>query len=147
MVTGYPDSTFRAAEGVTRAQAVVMLWKVAGRPVAATPPPYSDVSPDAWFAESLSWADGHGIVTGFPDGTFRGGASVSRAQLTVQLSALAHTEAAWAVGRWSSPARWSSPPETRRSPGAGYSDALSCASTRAHSPGFSSARRPPQVAP
>ena len=98
VVTGYPDDTFRAAEGVTRAQAVVMLWKVAGRPAAATPPPYTDVSPDAWFAEALSWADSHGVVTGFPDGTFRGGGSVSRAQLTAQLSALAHTEAAWAPG-------------------------------------------------
>lgn len=98
VVTGFPDGTFRPADRVTRAQAVVMLWKVAGRPTAPTPPPYTDVSAEAWFAEALSWADAHGIVTGFPDGTFRGGASVSRAQLTAQVSGLAHTEAAWAPG-------------------------------------------------
>ena len=98
VVRGYPDGTFRPAEGVTRAQAVVMLWKVAGRPMAVGPPPFTDVGADAWFADALSWADAHGIVTGFPDGTFRGGAPVSRAQLTTQVSALAHTEAAWAPG-------------------------------------------------
>lgn len=97
-VTGFPDTTFRPGVGVTRAQAVVMLWKVAGRPLAEAPPPYTDVSVEAWFAEAVSWAETHGIVHGFPDGTFRGGASVSRAQLTAQVSGLAHTEAAWAPG-------------------------------------------------
>jgi len=98
VVTGFADGTFHPTDGVTRAQAVVMLWKVAGRPLAEGPPSYADVSADSWFAPALSWADEQGIVTGFPDGTFRGGASVSRAQLAAQVSALAHTEAAWAPG-------------------------------------------------
>ncbi len=98
VATGFPDGRFRPADGVTRAQAVAMLWKVAGRPRAEGPLRYADVRAEAWFAEALSWADAHGIVTGFPDGTFRGGASVSRAQLAAQISALAHTEAAWGPG-------------------------------------------------
>lgn len=95
VVSGFPDGTFRPAAPVNRAQAVMMLWNVAGRPPSAGTAPFSDVSPHAWFASGLAWAATHGIVAGFPDGTFRAGEPVTRAQLTVQLSTLAHTAAAW----------------------------------------------------
>ncbi len=76
----------------------MMLWKVAGRPSATGSPTFADVRADEWFADALSWAAAEGIVTGYPDGTFRGGDSVSRAQLTVQVSTLAHEASAWAPG-------------------------------------------------
>ena len=98
VVTGYSDGTFRPGAPVTRAQAVMMLWKVAGRPSPTGPLPFTDVRADDWHADGLSWAAAEGIVNGYPDGTFRGEDSVSRAQLTAQISALAHTRSAWAPG-------------------------------------------------
>ena len=95
---GFPGGTFRPAQPVNRAQAVMMLWTVAGRPEGTALPVFTDVSPDAWYAPGLAWAAAHGIVEGYAEGTFRATDPVTRAQLTVQLSALAHTEAAWAPG-------------------------------------------------
>jgi hypothetical protein len=76
----------------------MMLWNVAGRPEGVGLPVFTDVSPDAWYAPGLAWAAAHGIVEGYADGTFRATDPVTRAQLTAQLSTLAHTEAAWAPG-------------------------------------------------
>ena len=98
IANGFGDGTFRPADPVNRAQAVMMLWNVAGRPAAAGPPPYTDVGPHAWFAEGLAWATAQGLVAGYPDGTFRAAEPVSRAQLTSWTSALAHARAAWAPG-------------------------------------------------
>ena len=60
IVNGFADGTFRPAEPVNRAQAVMMLWNVAGRPAGAGAPPYTDVGPNAWFAEGLSLGRGAG---------------------------------------------------------------------------------------
>jgi hypothetical protein len=98
IVTGYDDGTFRPTVAVNRGQAVMMLWKIAGEPEAGEPSGFTDVPPTAWNAEAVSWADEQGIVTGFDDGTFRPNQPVNRAQFTVQLSTLAHTEAAWGAG-------------------------------------------------
>lgn len=97
VASGYPDSTFRPASAVTRAQAVVMQWRLAGRAEVTATHAYSDVAATAWFADALAWADRHGIVTGHPDGTFRPDDAVTRAQLVSQLHALASTPSAWVV--------------------------------------------------
>jgi hypothetical protein len=98
IVTGYDDGTFRPTVAVNRGQAVMMLWKIAGEPQASEPSGFTDVPPTAWNADAVSWADEQGIVTGFDDGTFRPNQPVNRGQFTVQLSTLAHTEAAWGAG-------------------------------------------------
>jgi hypothetical protein len=98
VAAGFPDGTFRPAEPVNRAQAAMMLWKVAGRPAASGPPPFDDTSASAWYADGVAWAAAHGLVAGFADGSFRPDDPVSRAQLTAWAGALPHTEAAWAPG-------------------------------------------------
>jgi hypothetical protein len=92
---GFPDGTFRPTEPVNRAQAVMMLWSIAGRPQGAGPPAFTDVSPGAWCAPGVAWAAARGIADGYADGTFRATEPVTRAQLAVQLSTLAHTAEAW----------------------------------------------------
>jgi hypothetical protein len=98
IVNGFGDGTFRPGDDVNRAQAVMMLWKVAGQPAVAGSPPFSDVPDSAWYAAGVTWAASHGLLDGFGDGTFRPTDAVNRAQLTSWVSALAHTEAAWGVG-------------------------------------------------
>jgi hypothetical protein len=95
VVSGFPDGTFRPERTVNRAQAVMMLWAIAGRPVVSGAPAFEDVPNDAWYRQGLAWASAHGIVEGFPDGTFRALDEVTRVQLTAQVSALAHTRSAW----------------------------------------------------
>jgi hypothetical protein len=96
VVNGFNDGTFRPDRALNRAQAVMMLWKVAGQPEGGDPPSFTDVGPNAWYVDGLAWAVANGIVTGFADGTFRATDPVTRGQLTVQVSKLAHSETAWA---------------------------------------------------
>ena len=95
IVSGYGDGTFRPNKALNRAQAIVMLWKVAGQPASTATPTFTDVPENAWYRGALGWAVEHGIVSGFSDGTFRATDPVTRGQLTVQVGTLAHTETAW----------------------------------------------------
>ena len=42
---------------------------------------FSDVDDAAWYEPFICWAADNGIVTGYPDGTFRPDRSVSRAEV------------------------------------------------------------------
>jgi hypothetical protein len=95
VVSGFGDGTFRPGDPVSRAQAVMMLWKAAGQPAASGTPPFSDVPANAWYAAGVTWAAGNELLAGFVDGTFRPTEPVSRAQITAWTSALAHTQGAW----------------------------------------------------
>ncbi len=47
--------------------------------------PFKDVPADRWSASAIAWAKERGIVTGYPDGTFRPDQAVSREELCVIL--------------------------------------------------------------
>lgn len=84
VATGYPDGSFRPGSIVSRQAAVAFLWRMAGEPAAGDggaplpDPGFSDVGADHPFRNAIWWAASEGIVDGYPDGTFRGGASVTR---------------------------------------------------------------------
>ncbi|MEL7210060.1 MAG: S-layer homology domain-containing protein, partial [Actinomycetota bacterium] len=82
IMEGFPDGTFRGDEGMSRAQAVRMLYRFSGSPVDGARPDHglSDVPP--WIEEAVRWAVAEGIMTGFPDGTFRPDEGLTRAQFT-----------------------------------------------------------------
>lgn len=57
-------------------------------PVLANPTQFSDVSPSNWAYQAiLSLRDKYGCAKGYPDGTFRAGATVTRAQLAALTNA------------------------------------------------------------
>jgi predicted acyl esterase len=86
---GYSDGTFRPNLDVTREQMARWLWVTMGRPEAAGDHPYSDVPQTSWADPAIDWAEEEGIVTGYPDGTFRPRTPIDRAQLSVWLFRLA----------------------------------------------------------
>lgn len=69
--TGYDDGTYRPGNAVTRQAFAAWLWRLAGEPIPAGPPPFSDVPPDHPFADAIAWAAEEDLTFGFPDGTFR----------------------------------------------------------------------------
>ena len=76
---GYPDGTFRPTAPVTRQAAAAFLERTVGP--SFTPPAvaaFSDVPTSHPFYAEISWLDAEGIATGYPDGTFRPGAVVTR---------------------------------------------------------------------
>lgn len=78
---GFPDGTYRPTVPVSRqAMAAFMhrLSDVLGGPSDSAPASFSDVPVGHQFYDDISWMAHHGIAEGFPDGTYRPTAPVSR---------------------------------------------------------------------
>ena len=80
---GYPNGTYRANIGsfvidATRGQLLNMAWRLAGRPTGFDPHPWSDGRPS--LDRALRWAAATGVSSGFPNGTYRPEALVTRGQ-------------------------------------------------------------------
>lgn len=79
LVTGYSDGTFRPDTPVTRAQFVLMLWRMCGKPAATKAASFADASAD-WYQDALSWAVEKGYVNGLSDTRFGPDAPITRQQ-------------------------------------------------------------------
>ena len=101
LMNGFPDGTFRPGADATRAMAVTALWRLEGEPEAEVAyQVFSDAEPAAWYAGALRWAAGAGLVTGFPDGSFRPGEAVTRAQLAAMLYRYEQSKGGGFTGLW-----------------------------------------------
>ena len=79
ILNGYGDGTFKPNEPITRAE----LTSIAVRffdYAAAYRGAFSDVTAGDWFAGSVQAASDLGLVGGYPDGTFRPDAYITRAE-------------------------------------------------------------------
>jgi hypothetical protein len=79
VIGGYADQTFKPAATVTRQAMAAFLYRLAAaeRP-APTTAPFDDVSTSHPYFTEIAWAADEGITTGYPDDTFRPGATVTR---------------------------------------------------------------------
>lgn len=76
---GYPDGTFRPNTPVTRAQFVLVLWNMAGRPAPASGAPFTDtVSLSREFRDAAAWAYGKGYAEGTAPDRFSPAAPLTR---------------------------------------------------------------------
>ena len=85
---GYPDGTFRPNNPVTRAEFVTFLnqaFALSGPPGSVR---FTDVPVTAWFYNAVSAATEAGIVTGYPDGTFKPQNPITRQEAAVVLARL-----------------------------------------------------------
>ena len=64
-----------------RAEVLYDLWELAGKPKASCQMHFTDVSKDAWYAESISWAASEGIITGYSSNEFGPDDAITREQL------------------------------------------------------------------
>jgi hypothetical protein len=79
VTSGYADGTFRPGGRVTRQSAAAFLYRMAGSPPhvpGATT--FDDVPADHAFFLAIDWLVDEELADGFPDGTFRPGATVTR---------------------------------------------------------------------
>jgi hypothetical protein len=84
--TGYVDRTFRTSAPVSRQAMAAFLHRFAGdEDPGACPPAFSDVPADHAFFEDVCWLVGEGITDGYPDGTFRPSAAVTRQAMSAFL--------------------------------------------------------------
>lgn len=78
LLAGYPDGTFGPDRPVTRAELVTMVLRALDLKPQGTPR-FGDAA-EHWAAGYVSRAVADGIVSGYPDGTFRPDAPVTRAE-------------------------------------------------------------------
>jgi hypothetical protein len=85
-IGGYPDGTVRPDGTLTREEAARMLCNVIERsdsfPYNGE---YSDVDAGRWSADDIAYLSRLGILTGYPDGTFRPTRNITRAELVTLL--------------------------------------------------------------
>lgn len=67
---------------LTRAMLVTILYRICGEPETASAPVFEDVAEGEWYEKAVAWAQENGIVTGYPDNTFRPDQAITREQLT-----------------------------------------------------------------
>lgn len=82
---GTDDAHFSPDADCARGQLVTFLWRAAGKPKAEQAALFSDVGADAYYGEAVRWAAALGIVTGYSDGCFGAGDSITRQQMAVML--------------------------------------------------------------
>jgi RHS repeat-associated protein len=96
ITTGYPDGTFRPTEPVTRQSMAAFLHRAAGEPTGPFPPlTFSDVSTGSPFATAIAWMVAFEITTGYPDGTYKPAAPVTRQSMAAFLFRAVGTPEAW----------------------------------------------------
>lgn len=91
LMTGYDDATFRPRDTVSRAEALVMLWRLRGSPAADSAPAFMDVSETAWYAGAVRWAASENIVLGTGTGRFAPGETLTHRQLNTILQRCAQS--------------------------------------------------------
>ena len=64
LIMGYEDGTFGAYDKVSRAQAVTVLWRMAGKPSMSSAS-FDDVPAGAYYAKAVAWARATKITSGY----------------------------------------------------------------------------------
>ncbi|MEL7357753.1 MAG: HEAT repeat domain-containing protein [Cyanobacteria bacterium J06560_6] len=86
IISGFPDSTYRPDQEMTRAQFASILS--GGFPTEAVRDPitFSDVPADHWASEAIASAYAKGFLSGYPDGTFGLDQPITRLEVLLSLT-------------------------------------------------------------
>ena len=85
-MTGTSDNTFSPGDTLTRAMAVTILHRCAGKANSSgLENPFIDLVEGAWYADAIKWAVANGIVTGYGNGRFGPNDPVNNEQLALMI--------------------------------------------------------------
>ena len=84
LMSGMGDNKFAPDVTTTRAMVAQVMYELADEPdVSDLTCPLSDVDSTAWYADAVTWAYNAGVVSGYEDGTFRPGRTITRQEMAV----------------------------------------------------------------
>ncbi|KAA9023929.1 S-layer homology domain-containing protein [Niallia endozanthoxylica] len=83
IISGYPDGSFRANNTVTRAQAAIMIGRALGLDGGPRDTQFIDVKSNVTGSGYIASAVDRGIISGFPDGSYRPYEPVNRGQMAI----------------------------------------------------------------
>ena len=83
-IIGYPDLTVRPCKNITRGEVATIFFRLltdeSRKAYWSQQNSYSDVNAFSWYNNAISTLSNAGIISGYPDGTFRPDAPISRAE-------------------------------------------------------------------
>ena len=88
IMTGTSATTFEPGTTLSRAMVAQVLYNLEGQPDISQENlgyPYSDVDAEAWYGDAVYWARITGVATGYGDGTFQPGDSITRQEFAQML--------------------------------------------------------------
>ena len=86
LMNGMGSGLFAPNGSLTRAQMVIILYRLEGEPsVEGLENPFADVPADKWYADAIIWAASEEIVTGVTATAFMPEAAITREQIAVIL--------------------------------------------------------------
>ena len=83
IMEGMSETEFSPNTEVTRAQAVQILYNLEGQPTVDGDNEFTDVF--GWYEAAVTWAAQTGVATGYGDGTFQPGDSITRQEFAQML--------------------------------------------------------------
>lgn len=86
LITGYSDNTFKPDNSITRAEFFALINKVFGYQEKAAIN-FSDVSGGAWYYDEIAKAAAAGYAAGYPDGTIKPQAYITRQEASAVVAA------------------------------------------------------------
>lgn len=78
-ISGYPDGTVGPDKTITRAEAATMFYNLLADKNGDTKA-FTDVPANQWYAKAVMTLAGKGVISGYPDGTFKPNAPITRAE-------------------------------------------------------------------
>ena len=87
-IKGYPDGTFKPQANVTRAEAAQMFATLLNSGTnfgTSQATKFSDASND-WYSKAINYVVGMGLISGYPNGTFKPNESITRAEFAQMIS-------------------------------------------------------------
>ena len=91
LIRGFADAKFQPNGSTTRAQLIMILWRMEGSPVVDDAMSYGDVAEDAWYREAIRWAASEDIAQGYDSEHFVPNDAVTREQMVSIL---------WRFAKW-----------------------------------------------
>ena len=88
IMEGMRETEFSPTTALTRAMAAQILYNLEGQPDLSDENlgyPYEDVDAQAWYGNAVYWARITGVATGYGDGTFQPGDSITRQEFAQML--------------------------------------------------------------
>ena len=86
IISGTAPTVMSPNMPLTRAMLVTMLYRLAKPEGQAKAVSFTDADKNSWYYDALCWANAQDIARGYPDNTFRPGASITRAELAAMLA-------------------------------------------------------------
>lgn len=92
LMNGVGRDYFAPNATLDRATLATVLYREAGEPAAKGTASFTDIAEGQWYTDAVNWAAEQGVVNGYPDGTFRPEAPITRQEMATMLYRLAKAE-------------------------------------------------------